>query len=101
MQLDFGVWQKVMRAKRVRARVAEAGDHAALVNWEGVRCARRKLFTATVQNRCNETGLAFGEWRSAVSHRAIATQCLCISYSSQDVSLNFRTFERQFEPAAI
>jgi thiamine biosynthesis lipoprotein ApbE/Na+-translocating ferredoxin:NAD+ oxidoreductase RnfG subunit len=76
MQLDFGGLAKGHAAKRV-ARVLEKQEvSSALVNLGGSSlCASEVVSSATVQNCCAESGIAFGEWLIGVIHPGDERQC--------------------------
>src|SRR5207245_11363889 len=68
MELDFGGLAKGHAAKRVARVLQKQGITAALANLGGSSlCASEVVSVATVQNRCSETGLGFGEWSSGIS----------------------------------
>jgi len=96
----FGGLAKGHAAKRVARLVQKQGIAAALVSLGGSSlCASEVIPSATAPRfRCNETGVALGEWPIGVIPRATQRNAPCISYSSQDGSFYFGTSERQFEP---
>jgi len=99
MHLDFGGLAKGHAAKRVARVLQKEGITAALVNLGGSSlCASEVVSAATVQNRCNETGLAFGEWPIGIIHPGDATQCPVHLLLKPGWSLSTSgTSERQFE----
>ncbi len=99
MHLDFGGLAKGHAAKRVARVLQKQGITAALVNLGGSSlCASEVVSAATVQNRCNETGLAFGEWPIGIIHPGDATQCPVHLLLKPGWSLSTSgTSERQFE----
>jgi FAD:protein FMN transferase len=76
MELDFGGLAKGHAAKRVARLLQKQGVSSALVNLGGSSlCASEVASSTTVQNYCNERGMAFGEWLIGVIHPADARQC--------------------------
>jgi len=99
MELDFGGLAKGHAAKRVARVLQKQGINAALVNLGGSSlCASEAIPSATAQDRCNETGLAFGEWPIGIIHPGDATQCPVHLLLKPGWSLSTSgTSERQFE----
>src|SRR6266850_1306835 len=99
MQLDFGGLAKGHAAKRVARVLQKQGITAALVNLGGSSlCASEVIPPATAQDRCKETGLAFGEWPIGIIHPGDATQCPVHLSLKPGWSLSTSgTSERQFE----
>lgn len=99
VQLDFGGLAKGHAAKRVARLLQKQGVSAALVNLGGSSlCASEVVSAATVQNCCNETGMAFGEWLIGVIHPADVRQCPVYLLLKPGWSISTSgTSERQFE----
>lgn len=99
MELDFGGLAKGHAAKRVARVLRKQGITAALVNLGGSSlCASEVIPSATAQYRCNETGLAFGEWPIGIIHPGDAAQCPVHLLLKPGWSLSTSgTSERQFE----
>jgi thiamine biosynthesis lipoprotein len=99
MELDFGGLAKGHAAKRVARVLQKQGITAALVNLGGSSlCASEVIPPATAQDRCNETGLAFGEWPIGIIHPGDATQCPVHLLLKPGWSLSTSgTSEQQFE----
>jgi thiamine biosynthesis lipoprotein len=99
MELDFGGLAKGHAAKRVARALEKQGISAALVSLGGSSlCASEVIPSAIAQDRCNETGLAFGEWPIGVIHPSDATQCPVYLLLGPGWSLSTSgTSERLFE----
>lgn len=98
-ELDFGGLAKGHAAKRVARVLQKQGIAAALVSLGGSSlCASKVLAPAAAQNRCTETGLAFGEWPIGVVHPGGATQCPVYLMLKPGWSISTSgTSEHQFE----
>jgi len=99
MELDFGGLAKGHAAKRVARLLQKQGVSAALVNLGGSSlCASEVVSATTVQNRCNETGMALGEWLIGVIHRATRGEAPYLFSSNQAGRFLLPELsERQFE----
>jgi thiamine biosynthesis lipoprotein len=99
MELDFGGLAKGHAAKRVARLVQKQGIAAALVSLGGSSlCASEVILSAIARVRCNETGVALGEWPVGVIHPGDATQCPVYLLLKPGWSLSTSgTSERQFE----
>jgi len=99
MQLDFGGLAKGHAAKRVARVLQKQGVSAALVNLGGSSlCASEVVSATTVQNRCNETGMALGEWLIGVIHPGDARRSPVSLRLKPGWSISTSgTSERQFE----
>jgi thiamine biosynthesis lipoprotein len=99
MQLDFGGLAKGHAAKRVARVLEKQGVSSALVNLGGSSlCASEVVSSATTQNCCTETGMAFGEWLIGVIHPSDAKQCPVYLLLEPGWSISTSgTSERQFE----
>jgi len=99
MELDFGGLAKGHAAKRVARLVQKQGIAAALVSLGGSSlCASEVIPSAIARVRCNETGIALGEWPVGVIHPGDATQCPVYLLLKPGWSLSTSgTSERQFE----
>ena len=99
MQLDFGGLAKGHAAKRVARVLQKQGVSAALVNLGGSSlCASEVVSPAPMQNCCNETGMAFGEWLIGVIHPGEVRQCPVYLLLEPGWSISTSgTSERQFE----
>ena len=99
MELDFGGLAKGHAAKRVVRVLQKQGVSSALVNLGGSSlCASEVVSSATTQNCCTETGMAFGEWLIGVIHPGDARQCPVYLSLKPGWSISTSgTSERQFE----
>ena len=99
MQLDFGGLAKGHAAKRVVRVLEKQGVSSALVNLGGSSlCASEVFSSATLQNCCAGTGIAFGEWLIGVIHPSDAKQCpVCLLLKPGWSTSTSGTSERQFE----
>jgi thiamine biosynthesis lipoprotein ApbE/Na+-translocating ferredoxin:NAD+ oxidoreductase RnfG subunit len=99
MQLDFGGLAKGHAAKRIARVLKKQGVSSALVNLGGSSlCASEVVSSATPQNCCTETGIAFGEWLIGVIHPSDAKQCPVYLLLKPGWSISTSgTPERQFE----
>ena len=99
MQLDFGGLAKGHAGKRVARMLEKQGVSSALVNLGGSSlCASEVVSSATKQNCCTETGMAFGEWLIGVIHPGDARQCPVYLSLKPGWSISTSgTSERQFE----
>jgi thiamine biosynthesis lipoprotein len=99
VELDFGGLAKGHAAKRVARLLQRQGIAAAVVNLGGSSlCASKVLAPAATQNRCTETGLAFGEWPIGVIHPGDTTQCPVYFLLKPGWSISTSgTSERRFE----
>ena len=99
MELDFGGLAKGHAANRVARLLQKQGVSAALVNLGGSSlCASEVVSATTVQNRCNETGMALGEWLIGVIHPGDARRSPVSLRLKPGWSISTSgTSERQFE----
>jgi thiamine biosynthesis lipoprotein ApbE/Na+-translocating ferredoxin:NAD+ oxidoreductase RnfG subunit len=99
MQLDFGGLAKGHAGKRIARMLEKQGVSSALVNLGGSSlCASEVVSSATTENCCTETGMAFGEWLIGAIHPGDAKQCPLYLLLKPGWSISTSgTAEQQFE----